>query len=47
MVIMQIIKSIYNFLSDMRRAQTAAGLARSGDYKAAQKLMMSDFKGWI
>lgn len=44
---MQIIKSIYNFLGDMRRAQTAAGLARSGDYKAAQRLMMSDFKGWI
>lgn len=44
---MQVLKSIYNFLGEMRRAQTASSLARNGDYKGAQKLIMSDFKGWI
>ena len=44
---MSIIKSIYNFLSLMGRARAAAKLARGGNHKDAQKLMMDDFKGWI
>jgi hypothetical protein len=44
---MSIVKSIYNFLSDMGRARAASHLARTGDYKGAQKLMMAEFKGWI
>jgi len=47
MVIMQIIKAIYNFFGEMRRARAAATLARSGDYKGAHNLMLTEFKGWI
>jgi len=44
---MKILKSIYNFLGQMARAHAAANLARSGDHRAAKRLMMEDFRGWI
>jgi len=44
---MKILKSIYNFLAQMSRANTAANMARNGDHKGAQRLMMEDFRGWI
>lgn len=44
---MTILKSIYNFFGAMSRANTAANMARSGDYKGAKRLMMEDFRGWI
>jgi hypothetical protein len=47
MVIMQVIKSIYNFFGAMRIARAASTLAHNGDHKGAQKLMMTEFKGWI
>jgi len=47
MVIMQVLKAIYNFFGEMGRAHAASNLARSGDYEGARKLIMSDFKGWI
>jgi hypothetical protein len=47
MVIMKVIKAIYNFFGAMAQANTAANMARNGDHKGAQRLMMQDFKGWI
>jgi hypothetical protein len=47
MVIMQVLKAIYNFLGEMGRARAATHLAHSGDYAGAKRLMMEDFKGWI
>jgi len=47
MVIMKIVKAIYNFLGAMGLAHAASNLARSGDHKGAKRLMMQDFKGWI
>jgi hypothetical protein len=47
MVIMSVIKAIYNFFEDMGRARAATFLARQGDYAGAQRIMMQDFKGWI
>jgi len=47
MVIMYMLKAIYNFLGEMGKAHAASNLARSGDYKGAKRLMMEDFKGWI
>ena len=44
---MRVLKAIYNFLGDMGRAHAAANMARNGDHKGAQRLMMEDFKGWI
>jgi hypothetical protein len=44
---MIILKSIYNFFKQMRRAHAAAAMARNGDHKGAQRLMMEDFRGWI
>jgi len=44
---MKVLKSIYNFLAQMGRANAAANMARNGDHKGAQRLMMQDFKGWI
>jgi hypothetical protein len=44
---MKIVKSIYNFLQEFSRVCAAAKLARGGNHKDAQKLMMDDFKGWI
>jgi hypothetical protein len=44
---MFIVKSIYNFLQDMGRIRAASYLARRGEHAAAQKLMSSDFKGWV
>lgn len=44
---MKIVKAIYNFLGAMGLAHAASNLARSGDYKGAQHLMMQEFKGWI
>jgi hypothetical protein len=44
---MRIIKATYNFLMQMGRAHAAAHLARSGDHRAAKRLMMEDFRGWI
>ena len=44
---MKVIKAIYNFLGDMGRARAATHLARRGDYAGAQKLIMTEFKGWI
>lgn len=44
---MQILKSIYNFFGAMAQANTAANMARCGDYAGAQRLMMEDFRGWI
>jgi len=44
---MKIVKAIYNFFGDIGRVRAAAHLARSGDHKGAQRLMMQDFKGWI
>lgn len=44
---MQVLKSIYNFLGEMGRVRAATHLARRGDYDGAQKLMMTEFKGWI
>ena len=44
---MKILKGIYNFFGAMSPASAAANLARSGDHKGAQRLMMEDFKGWI
>ena len=44
---MTILKSIYNFLEQMGRAHAASNMARSGDYKGAQRLMMEDFRGWV
>lgn len=47
MVIMQVIKAIYNFFGAMRQARAASSLAQNGDHKGARKLIMADFKGWI
>jgi len=44
---MKILKSIYNFFGAMSQANTAANMARNGDHKGAQRLMMEDFRGWI
>ena len=44
---MTILKSIYNFFGAMVQANTAANMARNGDHKGAQRLMMEDFRGWI
>ena len=44
---MTILKSIYNFFVAMAQANTAANMARNGDHKGAQRLMMEDFRGWI
>ena len=44
---MQVLKAIYNFLAEMGRARAATHLARCGDYDGAQKLIMTEFKGWI
>jgi hypothetical protein len=44
---MKILKFIYNFLLQVGRAHAAANLARNGDHKAAKRLMMEDFKGWV
>ena len=44
---MQVLKAIYNFLSDMGRARAATHLAHRGDHAGARRLMMEDFKGWI
>ena len=44
---MKIIKAIYNFLGEMGRAHAASNLARRGDHKGAQRIMMTEFKGWI
>ena len=44
---MSIVKSIFNFLQDMGRIRAASYLARRGEHAAAQKLMSSDFKGWV
>ena len=47
MVIVKIVKAIYNFLGEVGRVRAASYLARRGDHKGAQRLMMEDFKGWI
>ena len=44
---MTILKSIYNFFGAMAQANAAANMARNGDHKGAQRLMMEDFRGWI
>jgi len=44
---MTILKSIYNFFGAIAQANTAANMARNGDYQGAQRLMMEDFQGWI
>lgn len=44
---MFILKSIYNFLQDMGRIRAASYLAHRGQYKAAQRLIADDFKGWV
>ena len=44
---MKVLKSIYNFLGEVRCILDATHLAQSGDYAGAQKIMMHDFKGWI
>ena len=44
---MKVIKAIYNFLGEVGRVRAASYLARRGDHKAANRLMMEDFKGWI
>jgi hypothetical protein len=47
MVIMQILKSIYNFLQEFGQVRAAAHFARQGNHDAANRIMMQDFKGWI
>jgi hypothetical protein len=47
MVIMKVIKAIYNFLGDMGKVRAATHLAQRGDHAGAKRLMMEDFKGWI
>jgi len=47
MVIMRVLKIIYNFLGDMGKARAATHLAQRGDHAGAQRIMMEDFKGWI
>jgi hypothetical protein len=47
MVIMKILKSIYNFLGEVGRVRAASHLARRGDHAGAKRLMLEDFKGWI
>ena len=44
---MKIVKLIYNFLQEFSRVRASAHLARQGNYEAAIKIMMQDFKGWI
>ena len=44
---MKVIKAIYNFLGEVGRVRAASYLARRGDHKAENRLMMEDFKGWI
>jgi len=46
-MVMTILKSIYNFFGAMALANTAANMARNGDHKGAQRLMMEDFRGWV
>ena len=47
MVIMKIVKAIYNFLEHVGRIRAAAHYARAGNHAAANRVMMEDFKGWI
>lgn len=42
-----ILKSIYNFLEHLGRVRAATYLAQSGDHVGANRVMMSEFKGWI
>ena len=42
---MTILKSISNFLENCRRVTAAGRLARCGDYKGSQRIMMEDFRG--
>jgi hypothetical protein len=44
---MKVIKAIYYFLGDIGRVRAAAHLARNGDHAGAQRIMMTEFKGWI
>lgn len=44
---MQILKSFYNFLSDVGRYRAAGHLIRMGEYEAGRKLILDEFKGWI
>jgi hypothetical protein len=44
---MNILKSIYNFLTEIGRIRAARHLAHRGDYEGARRVMMSEFKGWI
>jgi len=44
---MKVIKTIFNFLGEIGRVRAAAHFARQGDHAAANRIMMSEFKGWI
>jgi len=48
MVIMRVLKAIYNFLGEVGRVRAATHLAHKGDHAGAQRIMsMKEFKGWI
>ena len=47
MVIMRVLKAIYNFLGGMGKVRAATHFAQRGDHDSARRVMMQDFKGWI